>query len=450
MIFIIIAIFAIVMYIRGYKIPAFVMFFFFLTSGFNLISEDLMDIKIINKGSDFAFLILFGIILIDSFCVKDYLKRDRFTILLFVSSIVLIACIVWSKWIIGLAWSEIIRSCRYQFFWIAYFVFRNMKKEQLEILLKILFNITVFLSVLFLAQIILDQTILNEMDKNRITLYGIRIPRYYNHPDLIQFCTLLAVFHNPHKGTWRIVTTTILIMALLGAFHRSLAGFFLLAALIGFILKLPHLRKIQFLTLLLIVLFGSILFAGKRFMDSRTFSDLQYIRKGMYTEVEDLDIEEFQKSTFTFRLAILYERNQYLLDNPKKIWLGGGLMAENSPQTKMLDFKIGLIDKMTGRAVQVDCGDISYPSMIFRMGYLGTASYLTLLIYLAVYFYKKHKNKYGLVGFLFMILSFSVSFFSGNLLLPATYLLPLITYSIVQKTEQEKMSSNVSCLTNIQ
>ena len=448
MIFIVLVIFAIGLYIRGYKVPTLVVFFFFLTSGFNLIPEELFDIRFISKGHDFAFFILVGVIIIDSFCIKNYLRRDRFIELLLLLGVVLFACIVWSKFIIGLKWSEIIRSCRYQFFWIAYFVFRNMEKVQLERLLKYLFNITVVISILYLAQIIYHQTILNETQITWARLFGVRIPRYYNQPDLIQFCTLLAIFHNPHKGMWRIATTTILIMALLGAFHRSIQGFFLLTLLVGFILRLPHIRKIQFLTALSVVFVGAILFTGIRFMDSRTFKDLQYIRQGSYTEVTELDPDEFLKSTFTFRMAVLYERNQYLWDNPKKLLLGGGLMPEDSPLTDNLNFKIGLLNDNESRVTQVDCGDISYSSMLFRLGYLGTGMYLMILIYLSAYFYKKHNHKYGLVTFLFWIMTFGVSFFSSNLLLPPTYLLPLITYFIIQKTEQEKNSPDVSCLTN--
>ena len=437
MIFIILVIFAIGLYIRDYKVPALVIFFFFLTSGFNLIPEELMKIKVISKGSDYAFFILTGIIIIDSVYIKNYLKRDRFFGLLFAFGVVLLACIVWSKWKVGLSWSEIIRASRYQFFWIAYFVFRNMEKAQLERLLKYLFNITVIISVLYLTQIVFNQTILNKTYISRTELLGIRIPRYYNQPDLIQFCTLMAIFHNPHKGMWRIVTTFLLVMALLGAFHRSLMGFFTLTLLVGFILKLPQIRKIQALSLLAIVLFIGIFYAGSNFMNSRTFKDLQYIRNGLYAEVEELEVTDFQNSTFTFRIAVLYERNQYLWDYPQNLLLGIGLIPEDSRKASTFDFKVGLLDDITGETTQIDCGDISYSSMILRLGYLGSAMYLTLLIYLTVFFYKKHNNKYGFVTFLFWIMSFGVSFFSSNLLLPATYLLPLITYCIIKKTEQE-------------
>jgi hypothetical protein len=439
MIFLILVVCAVVLYIREYKVPALLLFFFFLTSGFNLVPEELTNIGFFSKGSDFAFLILLGIVIIDSCYVKRYLKRDQFTVFLLGFGVFLIICILRSKWVVGLGWSDIIRTCRYQFFWIAYFVFRNMEKAQLEKLLKYLFDVTVVISVLYLLQIIFNQTILNETALTYAQIFGIKIPRYYNQPDLIQFFTLVAIYRNPYKGIWRIVTTAIVVATLLGAFHRSLQGFFLLALLIGFALKLPRLRRLQFLSILTALLIGAISVAGFQFMNTQTFLDLQNIQKGYYADVEEIDIENFQNSTFTFRLAILYERNQYLWEHPENLLLGVGLIAEDSHKASTLDFQVGLVDEITDKAAQIDCGDISYPSMIFRIGYLGTAFYLMLLIYLTVFFYKNRNHKYGFVSFLFWILSFGVSLFSSNLLLPATYLLPLIAYVIIRKTEQEEI-----------
>jgi hypothetical protein len=252
---------------------------------------------------------------------------------------------------------------------------------------------------------------------------------------MIQFFTLMAIYHNPHKGGLKIITTLLLILALLGAFHRSLAGVFFITLLVGYALKLSRIRKIQFLSGLGIILICGISFTGLQLMRSRTFTDLQLIANGNFAEVEEIDIEDFQKSTFTFRIALLYERNQYILDRPQAMLLGAGLIPENSKKAKMFDFKIGLIDDITNEVVQTESGDISYVNLIFKLGYLGTALYLLLLIFFAVFFYKNRNNKYGLVSFLFGIQSFGVSFFSGNLLLPATYLLPLVSYFIIKKTD---------------
>jgi predicted membrane protein len=76
--------------------------------------------------------------------------------------------------------------------------------------------------------------------------------------------------------------------------------------------------------------------------------------------------------------------------------------------------------------------------MIIRLGYLGTFLNLSLFIYLMVFFYKKRANHYALASFLFFFMSFGISFFTWNLTQTITYILPIISYHIVYKTEKEK------------
>jgi hypothetical protein len=157
--------------------------------------------------------------------------------------------------------------------------------------------------------------------------------------------------------------------------------------------------------------------------------------------VSEIDPDVFRKSTFTFRLALLFERNQYLLEHPKSMFIGAGLLAEDSKQVnQMFDFQIGLADIVTNQTMQLDSPDISYSSLLLRMGYLGTLLYLSLFIYLMVFFYKHKENKYGLFSFLFLVLSMGTSFFSANLLMPITYMLPLMSYTIIQKEKHDTTS----------
>ncbi|MDR1527392.1 MAG: hypothetical protein LBS46_06965 [Dysgonamonadaceae bacterium] len=437
MVFVAIVIVAIVLYILGYKVPAFLFFFFFLTSGFNLIPEEITQFAFISKGSDYAFLILVGIIFIDILCVKNYIARDDFTKYLIVFGLFLCICILYNKFVIQLGWTDIIRTCRYQFFWIAYFVFRSMDHKQLERLLKYLFDITVIISVIYLLQIVLNETFLNKNTLSHVKIFGLKIPRYYNQPEMLQFFTILAIYNNPHKGILKIITRLILILALLGAFHRNLIGAFFLVICIAYAFKMTRKQKIYLLPVVGFLMLFVISVAGIKFMRLRTFEDLQYIVSGDLANIDDIDLEKLQTSSFSFRMAILIERNQYLWEHPKTLLLGAGLIHEDSPQAQQFDFKIGLLDEITGNPTQIDSGDISYSSMTFRLGYIGVALYLLILIYLAVFFYKKRNNKYGLVSFLFLIMSFVVSFFSSNLLIPTTYIVPLISYSLIKKQEGE-------------
>jgi len=429
---------AIGLYIWGYKTPALFIFFFFMTSGFNLVPEDAMESGAFSKGMDYAILIITGIILIDSFCIKNYLKPDKLLWLILIFYVFLAFCVIYNRYVVGVGWKEIIRTARYNILWMAYLVFRNLSKEQLLNLLKYLFIVTVICSALFLLQIILDEHILNETVKYHISLFGKEVPRFYNQPDMLPVFTFMAIYFNPYKGPVKIVTIAILVLALLGAFHRNLFFALILSISAGYFIRLPRIKKGVVLTSIAIVCLFFIVFWGYKFANSRTIKDIIVVASGNVTakDLEDVDIEELQKSTFTFRVAHLLERNQYLLDHPKAMLFGAGLMTEDSKMTgSMFDFDIGLIEELSGKTAQLDTPDISYSILIMRYGYLGTLFVLSLFIYLLVYFYKNHKDSVGLFSFAYLVTVIFVSFFSYTLTLPITFLIPLIAYSLVQKNK---------------
>jgi len=445
MVFLGIVVIAIFLYARGYKISSLLFFFFFITSGFNLVPEEITKFAFISKGSDYAFLILVGIIIIDSLFSQGYFNRDNFTKYLIVFATFLIICIFYSKFIVKLSWGDILRTSRYQFFWVAYFLFRSLKKETLEALLKCLFYISLFTASLFLLQIVFNKSILLEGQKVYALLFGYKIPRFYNQPDMLFFFTFMALYNNPLKGISKYVSMIILTAALLGAFHRSLVITFIAAISIGYVIRLPRFKRTAILTSIAIIGLIFIVFWGYEFANSRTIKDIAIVTSGDVANIDtkDIDIEDLQKSTFTFRIAHLLERNQYLLDHPKAMIFGAGLIPEDSELVnKMFDFKIGLAEELTNNVVQLETGDISYSVLILRLGYIGTLLYLLLIAYLLIFFYKKKDNSYGFFSFLYLVLTIGVSFFSANLLNPVTFLMPLISYHIIKKTYSEKVENN--------
>jgi len=438
MIFIVLVIFAIGLYIWDYKVPALIIFFFFITSGFNLVPEEIMTNKLFSKGMDYAILIITGIIIIDSLCIKNYLKPDKLLWFILVFYAFLAVCVVYNKYVVGVGWKEIIRTVRYNVLWIAYLVFRNLPKERLLLLLKWLFSITVVCAILFLLQIILNERILNEGMKSKVLLFGMKIPRFYNQPDMLQIFTFMAIYFNPYKGKIRIITAIILIMALLGAFHRSLFIAFIVAISIGYVILLPRVKRIVILTSAAVIGLFFVVFWGYQFANSRTIKDIAIVTSGNVAGIDDLDIdiEDLQASTFTFRIAHLLERNQYLLDHPKTLLFGAGLMTEDSKLTdKMFNFVIGLPDELSGKTFQLDTGDISYSILLMRYGYLGTLLVLSLYFFLMTVFYKNRQDPAGLFSFVYFVVVIVVTFFSYILILPISFLLPLITYSVVLKNK---------------
>jgi len=445
MVFIILVITAVFLYVWDYKVTALFLFFFLITSGFNLIPETVTKFTFFSKGMDYAIIMLFGITVIETFFAKGYIKPDSFTKYFVLLGIFLVVCMAYSRFIMGLEIAGIIRTCRYMFLWVAWFLFRSLKKEQLVILLKGLFFVTVFCAILFILQIVLETSILNKGLESKAVIFGMKFKRFYNHPDMLYFFTLMSIFHNPFKGILKIITASILLLALVAAFHRSLIGFFIFSLFVGYVLSLPNLKRIKIMTVTTVLLVGIIVFAGYKFVHSRTYIDVKTVLSGNILDAaEDVDIEAMQESTFTFRMALLMERIMYIQERPLAMLIGTGLIPEDSKKIdSMFDFNIGLSDELTGKTVQIDSGDISYTMLFMRFGYLGTALYLLPMIAMMVFFYKRKEDRYALFSFSFLVLAFGVSFFSSNLINPVNYLLPVICYHIVKKNE-ENIGTDVS------
>jgi hypothetical protein len=419
---------------------ALTMFFFFVTSGFDLIPEEVTKFGFFSKGMDYALIMLAFIVAFECVCdYQSFLRKDFLTKYLLFLGLFLIACIAYSKVILHFEFAGIIRTCRFLFFWLAWFVFRKVDKQRLEQLMTLLFYVTVVCSVLYLLQLFFEESILNEGAVAKAKLFGMIFPRYYNHPAMLYFFVYIAIFRSPAKGLLQPITAAIMIIALLAAFHRSLIGFFFIALFLGLVLRLPRLQRIKVLAVGAVLVGTFVVFEGYRFVKSRTFTDIQHFMSGNLAEIEtEIDIEELQQSTFTFRMAHLVERNMYLLEHPKAMLIGAGLIPEDAKGTsKMFNFDIGLTDDMSGKAVQVDTGDIAYSMFLIRFGYLGTALIMLPLILLTVYFYRHKDNPLGLQSFTYMVLVFGVSFFSANLSHPYTFLLPMLSYHIINQTQEE-------------
>jgi hypothetical protein len=113
-------------------------------------------------------------------------------------------------------------------------------------------------------------------------------------------------------------------------------------------------------------------------------------------------------------------------------------MTEESKLTgSMFDFDVGLIEESLNRTVQLDTGDISYSILLLRYGYLGTLINLSLFAFLMTAFYKNRQDSTAFFSFTYFIVLIFGSFFSYALTQPVSFLLPLITYSVILKNKEE-------------
>ncbi|MDH8701711.1 hypothetical protein M2138_001060 [Dysgonomonadaceae bacterium PH5-43] len=444
MVFILLVATAIFLYVWGYKVISLVIFFFFLTNGFELIQLETFEFNFIAVGTDYALIILYAILAIETIFTKNFFKIDNLVKCMMVFGGFIAIAVIYSKFIIGASFFEILKVCRPFLFLPLHFLFRTLKLSQIEELIKYLFTITVATSTLYLMQIFTDTFILAGDVKTSTYILGTKIMRYYNQPSMLYFLTFIAIFNNPYKGWFKFVSTVILVAALIGAFHRSLLSSFAVALIVSFIVTLPRLRQIQILTLAcFLVFFGSIYFGGK-FMKSKTYNDIQIVLSEDIAEmVMSGDFSFDGESTFAYRVAHLGERHLYVSQKPMYAVLGIGLFSDYSPCARSLEFRLGLIGKITNEIEQIHSPDISYSSMLLHFGYVGSLTLLLIYAYLAVFFYKHRKTKYALASFAYLVLSFGTSFFSENLVQAMTFVLPVLAYTTIKKINYEQEHKSI-------
>jgi len=383
-------------------------------------------------------LILVGILVFGICFKKHFLKSDTLLRLILVFYLFLVVCIVYNLAYTGIGVTEIVRTARYNVFWLSVLAFRSATVEQLQRLLKMLFAVMIVICTIYLLQIFFDEKLLMGMEdvKTTKTFFGVTIPRYHIFPDLVFFFTFMALFLNPYRGLMRITSTVIFVAAFLGSFYRTFAIILLLCLLIALLLRCKKSVGIATLSVLALGALYFVIFFGQSFANSKTVLDIKKVVSG---EVLDSDIayDNMMGSSFTFRIAHFLERNQYVYEDRAARFLGVGLMTEDSKVTyNTFEFNVGLLEEMTSNINQIDTADISYSPLIMRYGYLGTLINLSLYAYLTIFFFKKRKNKYSFFSFLYMIFLWGISLSYVSLVWPIYFIIPLVSYCIVQKMEE--------------
>lgn len=425
------------LYIKGKKISSLLIFFFFVSLGFQLIPEEAMNLGIgFSKGTDYAVILILACFIYDLFTIKNYLKPDPLLWILISFFAFLAISVIYSKFYVGASWNEIIRTIRQFVLFLSFLIFRQLKYDEIERLMKYLFTITTFLSFIYLCQSVFSEKLLQGFVGGKMQIGEFKLIRYYNQPLMLHLFAIMAVFKNPFKGSPKFISSFLLIASIFMGFHRSLTGFFILILIIGFVLGLSRVRQVRIFVVSLAILLPTIAVVGNNFVKSSIYKDLQSVWVGNFADT-DFDLDDLAGSTFAFRIGHLFERMKFLSESPVRKAFGAGLITEDSKLTDgMFDFAIGIHEELTGRAVQLESPDISYSPLIIRYGYLGGLIFLNIYFYLLYFFYKKRHIDYGLVGLLLLILSFLVSFFSDNLLQPINYALFMLLYAITQKREE--------------
>lgn len=282
----------------------------------------------------------------------------------------------------------VVQGARYFLLLLSLPILVYIKRDEFDKIFKWLFYITIITSVIYCIQIVIARPILPYPYEPRFDK-GTGLIRLYNYPPLHIFF-LVYTFVNPEKFGRRVYFIRFLLFAtLICTQGRTLIFTGLLTVLLAmlFVGKSSKLMKTFVVLGIMIMPFFNII--TDRLEGRDTESDITAVLSG---SAEDYQAGE--GGTFTYRIAWVLERSQYLIGRPiLEQFFGMGLMTESYPKIhSMYNFSLGIIDKDTGYVVQSGTPDIAYGNLIFKLGFGGTIIYMAFIISMIVYFYK-HKNE---------------------------------------------------------
>lgn len=407
---VVLLLYAFIQYNKGrYAWPLFILTFFASNAFIINIGEPVI------KYTDFGLLLLFGCCVLGRLRDSSFfkIKKDSgakialFFVLFFIFE--LIYSYLFKIDTIG----NILSVVRMYLYALTYFVFRKAPTKDLKKGIILIFKAVVLASSLFVIQYIthlpLTESYISETNLQEGNY------RMQSTPPFTSLILLSLLFY-VKKVHWRWgIMALIFVLMLISQNRTPLIALFLeIGMFVLFAKRVKHKFSVLIVALCAFPFLNSLL--ESRSSDENSVLDvsvLSYLRDGDYVGLA-------RQNSFVFRIALIAERADYLLDNPDLLLQGVGAMYEDTAQKKF-NFLVGTggYDEVKHCYVisQLDSIDVVWGPLLIRYGFLGMALHLFVVIWMIIVFYKKRSNPIMMLGFLTYVAAIAQSFSSGGLFL---------------------------------
>ncbi|MCK8622042.1 O-antigen ligase family protein [Prevotella sp. E13-27] len=432
-----ILLYGLVQYAKGRKGRGAFVFFFLLTGGFHFLSLDWCPVKY----TDFAVVYLVAVALLNIHkgnrkFFKPQIKIYKVaTILGVYFALEFVRTIILKEEILSFA----LASYRTYILVFSFWLVQELKEWEIKRLLKQIASITIVSTVLFDLQPLLEIKILQHASVSET--------RYRNIPYLAYFFMLLATIRLDFSRWKSVALVLMFLIAIFLTQHRAVMMAYVFC--VGLHLLMTKKRG-RFLQYGLIGLVFS-LFAGEailsRFEDDKSNrSTIEDIKAVVNLDYETAVNDEFanENGTFSFRVLLLTERLNYMINHPRNAVFGLGTRHEDSPKTqRQFDFFLGT-NNHRGGIGQISSADLAWVNPLMHFGFFGIALLLYLSWVISTFFYRNRNiSDMTMAAFLYYIFLLLTSFKNdhlyGNMQMFYVYLLiEYIRYSNVKlrvKTE---------------
>lgn len=358
-------------YIKGRKgLGAFV-FLFFLTGGFHFLSQSWCPVKY----PDFAVVYLIVVVLLNAAKGNNKFFKPQIKIYKVAAIIGLYITLEFVRTLVRQEefFSFALANYRTYIPLFSFWLAQELKEQEVNRLLKQIAVITVISTVLFDLQPILNLKILQHAN--------IGETRFRNIPYLAYFFMFLATIRLGFSR-WKTVSLVfVYLVAIVLTQHRAVLISYAFCISVYLFLSRKGSKLLQYgLVGLAIFLFVGDAIINRFEGETKERSTLEDIKTVMNLDYKSAAYYENENvnGTFSFRVLLLMERFDYMLEKSQYSVFGIGTRHEDSPKTKQeFNFILGTINHNTELIGQISSGDLAWVNPLMRFGLLG----IVLLLY---------------------------------------------------------------------
>ena len=424
--------YGIAQYYNGRKGRGAFVFFFFLTEGFHFLNLSWCPVKY----ADFAVVYLMAVALLNiqkgnTKFFKPQIKIYKVvTVIGLYITLEFVRTIVLKEEILSFALSNYRTYIPFFSFWLV----QELKEWEIKRLLKQIASITIVSTVFFDLQPLLDIKILQHANVSET--------RFRNIPYLAYFFMLLATIRLDFNRWKSVALVLVFLIAIVLTQHRAIMMAYVFCVGLYLLMTKKGGRFVQY-GMIGLVFF---LFAGERILsrfekDGAQNSTLNDIQAVMNLDYQSAVYNEYENEggTLSFRILLLMERVDYMVNNPRYTVFGIGTRHEDSPRTQQqFDFFLGSHRSSNDTKGQISSGDLAWVKPLMRFGFFGIVLFLYMSWVVIKYLYGRRKDSnMAMSAFLFylflIIISFKNDHLYGNMQMFFVYLLiEYIRYSNVK------------------
>lgn len=448
LVFVVILLYGIKEYQKGNKHKGILVYFFFVSHGFYLIPDAVIDSMPINKlidyGTVYILFVVMNKLLLSRKSMSNYFKKFGVSNLFKILFVYLTILFVWTVLSGAEQFGYSLKVYRNYFGLLSFILFAELNTAQIKWVFKKVMIITSIACILFVLQPLLRIKLLTggvDFDE------GV-VGRYRNIPYLAYFFLVYATVTLRLSKLKSVLFLLLFIVSLVLTQHRGIMIGYILTVCVYLLLEGKGVKIMQYglIAAIFFIAFGSII--TERFERADTGSDFETLLDMDFRKAAAQGaFDSKEGGTFTFRVMLLVERAVYLIEHPQYLLQGVGVRHEDSPNT-IRDFSFSVSSvKNIGYGYnypqQLDTGDLVWATPLIKFGLVGLFLYLAIAFKLTTFFFKYRKaNSIGKVALCYYLLLIFTSFKNDQLFDNIHLFMIFLLYHYI-KLQYENNNTNV-------